>query len=76
MRKYNSGDNGRFYKKNRRDKVYWFDDGKIGPLEVSFDKVIILNLWQDYPHNFTAEQKELFDRENKYWAKFFKSRTT
>jgi len=40
----------------------------------SFDKKVIFNLFEDYPHNLTDEQKELFDKENPYWADFFKNR--
>ena len=62
---------GRFYKNNPEDKVWWYDDGLIGSLCVSFDKKTILNLWGDYPEKFTKEEKELFDKENPYWANFF-----
>lgn len=64
-----------FYKKNESDKVWWVDNvGIKGRLDVSFDKKKILNLWQDYPENFTKEEKELFDKENPYWANFFRDR--
>ena len=48
--------------------------GYRGELLFSFDKKKIYNLWQDYPHNFTPEEKEIFDREYPYWADFFKAR--
>ena len=41
----------------------------------SFDKVKIFNLFEDYPHNLTSEEKEIFDKENSYWKEFFKERT-
>ena len=70
-----------FYKKNSpSDKVWWVseysDDGdlSVGPLLISFDKKKIFNLFQDYPHALTKEQKELFDKENPYWKNFFKDR--
>jgi len=64
-----------FYKKKSRDKVYWVEHlEERGRLEISFDKKTIFNLWQDYPHKFTPEQKEQFDKENPYWADFFKDR--
>ena len=70
-----------FYKKNSpSDKVWWVseysDDGdlSVGPLLISFDKKKIFNLFQDYPHALTKEQKELFDKENPYWKDFFKGR--
>ena len=34
----------------------------------------IYNLWTDHPHNFTKEEKELFDKENPYWKEFFSDR--
>lgn len=64
-----------FHKKSPGDNVYWVDhEGHIGELLVSFDKKKIYNLWSDYPAKFTKEQKELFDKENPYWADFFKDR--
>ena len=49
-------------------------DVVIGELLFSFDKKKIYNLWKDYPHNFSKDEKELFDKENPYWADFFKDR--
>ncbi len=64
-----------FYKKHDNDKVWWVHNiGIIGRLDVSFDKKKILNLWKDYPENFTKAEKELFDKENPYWANFFRDR--
>ena len=69
-----------FYKEHPSDKVWWVseysDDGfqTRGPLLISFDKKKIFNLFQDYPHALTKEQKELFDKENPYWKDFFKGR--
>ena len=31
-------------------------------------------MFADYPHKLTPEQKETFDKENPYWADFFKDR--
>ena len=42
--------------------------------KVSFDKKKIYNLFADYPHNLTAEEKEIFDKENPYWCDFFKGK--
>lgn len=58
-----------FYKNNKNDKVWQIDD-----LD-SFDKIKIFNLFTDYPHNLTSEQKEIFNKENPYWKEFFKERT-
>lgn len=67
--------NFRFYKKKDNDKIWSVEEiGYIGKLLYSFDKKNIYNLWTDYPHNFTKEEKELFDKENPYWKEFFSGR--
>lgn len=67
--------NFRFYKKKDNDKIWSVEEiGYIGKLLYSFDKKNIYNLWTDYPHNFTKEEKELFDKENLYWKEFFSGR--
>ena len=64
-----------FYKNKKSDRVWWIDTyDQIGPLLISFDKVVVFNLWIDYPNKLTKEQKEIFDKENPYWAKFFSDR--
>lgn len=65
-----------FYKENPTDKIWWVIDleHRIGSHLFSFDKKVIFNLFEDYPHNLTDEQKETFDKENPYWANFFKNR--
>ena len=64
-----------FYKNNESDHVYWVDDyEQIGVHEFSFDKKTVFNLFEDYPHKLTPEQKQIFDRENPYWANFFKGK--
>ena len=66
---------GVFYKGNKNDKVWWVDTfDQVGVFLFSFDKKQIFNLFQDYPHNLTPEQKEIFDKENPYWKDFFKDR--
>lgn len=32
-------------------------------------------VYTTYPFKLTIEEKELFDKENPYWANFFKDRT-
>ena len=64
-----------FYKENENDKVWWIDNPDvIGEFLFSFDKKKIFNLFQDYPWKLTIEEKALFDKENPYWADFFKDR--
>ena len=74
-----------FYKNNKGDQIYWVSHEAVnsitnklsvieGELLISFDHRNILSLWSDYPWKFTPEQKALFDKENPYWANFFKRR--
>jgi hypothetical protein len=64
-----------FYKKNETDVIWWVENkDKIGEHLFSFDKTNIYNLFQDYPYKLTSEEKEIFDKENPYWADFFKDR--
>lgn len=61
-----------FYKKNEKDVIWWVEfPEETGRLAVSFDKKKILNLFEDYPKNFTEEEKRVFDNENPYWKDFF-----
>lgn len=61
---------------NHPDNTIWEVEhiGHIGELLFSFDKAIVFNLWEDYPHNFTPKEKEIFDKEYPYWANYFKAR--
>ena len=60
---------------NENIKVTWIEDpDRVGLMQFTFDGEHIFNLFRDYPHELTAEQKEIFDRENPYWAEFFKDR--
>lgn len=64
-----------FYKNNEEDLIYWVDDpDEVGAWEFTFDKKKIYNMFRDYPHELTKEEVEIFDRENPYWAEFFKDR--
>jgi hypothetical protein len=46
----------------------------VGEWLFTFDKTNIFNMFQDYPHKLTKKQREIFDKENPYWADFFKDR--
>lgn len=65
----------KFYKNNPKDEIWWLDNtGTVGVWLFSFDKKTVFNMFADYPHKLTAKQKEIFDRENPFWADFFKDR--
>lgn len=54
----------------------WIENtDRVGEMLFTFDGKKIFNLFRDYPHALTAEQKQIFDAENPYWADFFKDRT-
>jgi hypothetical protein len=63
-----------FYKRHRKDKIWWVDTETFGQFLFSFDKEQIFNLFRDYPYKLTPEQKEIFDKENPYWKNFFRDR--
>jgi len=64
-----------FYKENETDRIWWVDDPETkGVWLFSFDRQTVFNMFEDYPYKLTPEQKEIFDRENPYWADFFKDR--
>ena len=66
----------KFYKEKPTDKIFWVDNqDMIGEYLFSFDKKTVFNLFSDYPHKLTAEQKAIFDKENPYWKEFFADRT-
>lgn len=65
-----------FYKNNKKDTIFWVDNvDNIGEFLFSFDKKKIYNLFADYPHNLSIEEKRIFDKENPYWANFFRARS-
>ena len=66
----------KWYKNEPNDKIWWLDnsDEKVGEWIFSFDNVHTFNMFADYPHNLTPEQKDIFDKENQYCANFFKDR--
>ena len=63
-----SGEDRNFYKKKKSDTIWWLKEAG-GEHAFSFDKEIVFNLMTDYPEKLTSEQKEIFDKENPYWAK-------
>ena len=64
-----------WHKHNFSDVIWWKDTpGRIGLWIFSFDKKKEFNMFADYPWKLTKEQKEIFDRENPFWANFFSDR--
>lgn len=70
--------NYKFVKNHRKDVIWWGDNAEDvkGKYLFTFDKIEIFNMFRDYPHKLTEEQREIFDKENPYWADFFKDRLT
>lgn len=65
----------KFYKENPSDTIWWVENiGVVGEWLFSFDKKEVFNMFRDYPHKLTPEQKEIFDKENPYWRDFFSDR--
>lgn len=65
----------KFYKEEPEHKIWWVHNtDTVGEWLFSFDKKKVFNMFQDYPHALTPEQKAIFDKENPYWADFFKDR--
>ena len=60
---------GRVTNEDINDSIGWGDH------IFSFDKHKVYWLFRDYPDSLTSEEKEIFDRENPYWRKFFKTKT-
>ncbi|MDY2794791.1 DUF7675 family protein [Peptostreptococcus porci] len=61
-----------FNKKDEKSKVWWTSKiDSVGELNISFDRKKIYNLFDDYPHNMTKEEVEIFDKEESYWKEFF-----
>ena len=63
-----------FYKENDNDRVWWVNTvDKVGLYLFTFDRKKIYNLFSDYPHNLSPEEKKICDEENPYWKKFFRA---
>ena len=65
-----------WYKEEEDNQIWWLDNraDTIGEFVFSFDKKKKFNMFADYPHKLTKEQKEIFDKENPFWADYFKGR--
>lgn len=67
-----------FYKEHPTDKVYWVTRVPhcYGNNEFSFDKKRVYDLFSEYPYALTKEERQIFDKENPFWADFFSYRNT
>lgn len=76
MKRYEKGIliKGECWSREPGEKIWWLHTNLIGPRLFSFDKKKIYNMFSDYPNKLTPEEKEIFDKENDYWAEFFKDR--
>ena len=64
-----------WYKNNDTDQIWWKDTpDQIGVWIFSFDREEEFNMFSDYSHKLTSEQKQIFDEENPYWKNFFANR--
>ena len=64
-----------FHKDGKTSQVWWVERiDSVGEFLFSFDRKKIYNLFADYPHNLTEDEIEIFDKENPYWADFFRDR--
>lgn len=59
-----------FFKHEDTDKIWWTNDTKyVGVAYFTFDKKKIYELNNDYPQKLTKEEKEIFDKENPWYAR-------
>ncbi len=62
---------GVWEKENPDSKIWWlYNDQDV--MCFSFDRIHKFYLPRDYP-KMTEEQKEIFDKENSFWADFWKT---
>ena len=62
--------------KNENNLVFaWIEKPEqVGEMIFTFDGKKTYNLFRDYPHELTPEEKKIFDDANPFWADFFKDR--
>lgn len=60
---------------NKKNKCTWIENpDQIGEMLFTFDGERIFNLFRDYPHELSQEERQIFNLENPFWADFFKDR--
>lgn len=66
---------GDFYREKKRYEVWRLEaPDSFGINYFTFDKKNIYDMFRDYPHSLTNEEKELFDIVFPNWKEFFNSR--
>ena len=69
-------DQSKLYKRNSNDIIQWVDNDMLGIFEFTFDGgITVYNMYRDYPYKLSPEQKAIFDKENPFWADYFRDRT-
>lgn len=65
-----------FFKNAPSDKVWWVEEYPESSMQhiFTFDKKKLYYLFKDYPNALTKQEKDIFDKENPFWADFFKDR--
>lgn len=64
----------KFYLNSLEDRTMWVKESQKGEFLFSFDGKKIYNLFRDYPHALSTEEREIFDKENPLWAEYFSDR--
>lgn len=64
-----------FYKNNDKDTIWWTRSSEKLSLLFTFDKKKLYDPFNDYPHNLTKEEIEIFDKENPEIAEYYSYRT-
>ena len=66
----------KWFKNDEESRIWWLDnsDEKIGVFIFSFDKEKQFNLFADYPYKLSEKEKEIFDKDEPFWADFFRER--
>ncbi len=63
-----------FYKREENDLIWWVDSRITDDHRFSFDQKKTFDVFKDYPKNLAKEQKEIFDKENPFWADYVNGR--
>lgn len=62
-------------KKLSKEDFRWLrDPEQKGERQFTFGGDQVFNLFQDYPHKLSEEERAIFDEVNPFWTDFFKDR--